>query len=42
MSDVKWSGAGQSMTELGILIGLVAAVVIVGLTMTSEGTHDAL
>ncbi|ACL25467.1 family 16 glycoside hydrolase [Chloroflexus aggregans] len=42
MSGVKWSGAGQSLTELGILIGLIAAVVIVGLTMTGEGTRDAL
>ncbi|WP_322487448.1 family 16 glycoside hydrolase [Chloroflexus sp.] len=36
------SDAGQSFTELAILIGLVAAVVVVGLSLTGEGTRDAL
>ncbi len=34
--------SGQSVTELAILLGLVAAVVVVGLTMTGEGSRDAL
>lgn len=42
MTHTYRSDAGQSFTELAILIGLVAAVVVVGLSLTGEGTRDAL
>ncbi|WP_028457605.1 family 16 glycoside hydrolase [Chloroflexus sp. Y-396-1] len=42
MKRLSWSGNGQSMTEITILLGLVAAVAIAGLTLTGEGTRDAL
>ncbi|MCS6887347.1 family 16 glycoside hydrolase [Chloroflexus sp.] len=42
MKRANRSDAGQSFTELAILIGLVAAVVVVGLSLTGEGTRDAL
>lgn len=42
MKYANRSDAGQSFTELAILLGLVAAVVVVGLTRTGEGTRDAL
>jgi len=39
---LSWTGNGQSMTEITILLGLVAAVAIASLTLTGEGTRDAL
>ncbi len=42
MKPLSRRDAGQSFTELAILLGLVAAVVVVGLTLTGEGTRDAL
>ncbi|WP_298817728.1 family 16 glycoside hydrolase [Chloroflexus sp.] len=36
------SNAGQSFVELALLLGLVAAVVVAGLTLTGEGARDAL
>lgn len=42
MKHANRRDAGQSFTELAILLGLVAAVVVVGLTLTGEGTRDAL
>ncbi|MBO9348476.1 DUF1080 domain-containing protein [Chloroflexus sp. MS-CIW-1] len=42
MKRLSWTGNGQSMTEITILLGLVAAVAIASLTLTGEGTRDAL
>lgn len=42
MKRLDWGKTGQSMTEITILLALVAAVAISGFMLTGEGTRDAL